>query len=57
MQGEQRRPPVGTERPSGEDDAQRVERAEAPRNKAPADGELSKTEGGMGTGRAPGKVG
>ena len=52
MQQGGRAPRVGTERPSGEDDAQRVERAEAPRNRVPADGEVAKTKGGKGSGRA-----
>lgn len=53
---QQRKSPVGTERPSGEDDPQQVEDAGAPRNRVPADGELSKTEGGKGSGRPAGKV-
>jgi hypothetical protein len=44
--------PIGTERPSGEDDRERVEPAEAPRNQVPADGERAKTKGGRGSGRA-----
>lgn len=48
----QRRKPVGTERPSGEDDDQRVDRPGHPENQVPADGELAKTKGGKGSGRA-----
>lgn len=56
MQRNERAPRVGTERPSGEDDAQRVERASAPRNRVPADGEAAKTKGGQGSGRAASKL-
>ena len=57
MQQRGRATPVGTGRPSGEDDAERVERADSPRNRVPADGEVAKTKGGKGSGRAANKLG